>query len=49
MKNRRGCLITYAFSYIQGTNKTTKCKKEGYDERNCLFLSLKLSFVAVAQ
>lgn len=41
--------ITNVFSYIQGTNRTTKCKKEGYDERSCIFLSLELSFIAVSQ
>lgn len=33
-------MITNAFSYIQATNKTTKCKKESSVERNCIFLLL---------
>lgn len=42
-------MITNVFSYIQGTNKTTKCKKEGYDERSCIFSSLELSFISISQ
>lgn len=31
---------SHAFSYIQATNKTTKCKKESSVERNCIFFLL---------
>lgn len=36
-EHKRMFMITNAFSYVQGTNKTTKCKKESYDESNCIF------------